>query len=935
VSTATDARNGATTWTYQYNSDLLSTITTPNPGTLGGSPQTTITYYNPMLQATNVVQPDGTSVTSEYYPTGQLKRQYGSRTYPVGYGYDYAGRVLTMTNWTAFPATGTRVTTWNYNPSRGWLGSKTYDGGAAGPSYQYTPAGRLHSRTWARNTTTTYTYDNAGGLATVGYSDGTTPGVSYTYDRRGRPATVTQNGIQNTLSYNDANLLLSEAYSGGLLANLSVTSGYDQYLRRTSLTLNSQPSTLNSVSYGYDNASRLQTVTDNTTNTPYSATYSYLANSLLVSNIVFKQSSTTRMSRTNQWDYLNRLLGVSSAPCAASALSFAYSYNNANQRTRTALADNSYWSFNYDSLGQATSGHKYWSDQTPVAGQQFDYAFDNIGNRLSTKAGGDQNGANQRTANYGANTLNQYTNRDVPGAVDIVGVGLATNAVTVNGTTAYRKGEYFRQQVSVSNGNNPVWQNMSVAESGQTSVSGNVFVPKNQEQFSYDLDGNLTQDGRWTYGWDAENRLISLTPSTSVGPQISLKFEYDWQGRRIHKQVWNGANWIGSITNDAKLVYDGWNLVAELDALNASTLLRSYVWGLDLSGSSQGAGGVGGLLKVLYNGTQTTNCFVAFDGNGNVAGLVNAADGTFVAQSEYGPFGEVLRATGPMAKVNPIRWSTKYQDDETDLVMYPGRPYSPTTGRWLCRDLINENGGLNLYGFVRNDPVRRFDALGQADGSTVGWPYPSPKPGEPPPSYPPSMPFPTPPSKMFKKLDCSCCGKDEVDAGLTELKRRFGLAQTYLDKSLKPGDMDPNGVTSCAGSNERVLQFMEPTPRCWICFMDRRWDADRNNPPHGRPFRLPPPIWDENFIHCFTVNPNNIQKEIVFDYFEYRYNNGRYGNGTYEGNDLATFYTWHPYPGKSEAGGWPRWVNCNEPDKKWNPDYGTFSQLIGKGRISE
>jgi hypothetical protein len=87
-----------------------------------------------MLQATNVVQPDGTSVTSEYYPTGQLKRQYGSRTYPVGYGYDYAGRVLTMTNWTAFPATGTRVTTWNYNPSRGWLGSKTYDGGAAGPS---------------------------------------------------------------------------------------------------------------------------------------------------------------------------------------------------------------------------------------------------------------------------------------------------------------------------------------------------------------------------------------------------------------------------------------------------------------------------------------------------------------------------------------------------------------------------------------------------------------------------------------------------------------------------------------------------------------------------------------------------------------------------------------------------------------------------------
>ena len=82
-----------------------------------------------------------------------------------------------------------------------------------------------------------------------------------------------------------------------------------------------------------------------------------------------------------------------------------------------------------------------------MAGQQFDYAFDTIGNRTSTKAGGDQNGANLRSANYGANTLNQYTNRDVPAAFDVMGVGLATNTVTVNGQTAYRKGEYFRQQL--------------------------------------------------------------------------------------------------------------------------------------------------------------------------------------------------------------------------------------------------------------------------------------------------------------------------------------------------------------------------------------------------------------------------------------------------------------------------------------------------------
>jgi hypothetical protein len=86
----------------------------------------------------------------------------------------------------------------------------------------------------------------------------------------------------------------------------------------------------------------------------------------------------------------------------------------------------------------------------------------------------------------------------------------------------------------------------------------------------------------------------------------------------------------------------------------------SYTWGTDLSGSLQGAGGVGGLLTMSYYGTATTNCFVAFDGNGNVAALLNAADSSTTAQYEYGPFGEVIRATGPMARVNPFRFSTKY-----------------------------------------------------------------------------------------------------------------------------------------------------------------------------------------------------------------------------------------------------------------------------------
>jgi RHS repeat-associated protein len=79
-----------------------------------------------------------------------------------------------------------------------------------------------------------------------------------------------------------------------------------------------------------------------------------------------------------------------------------------------------------------------------------------------------------------------------------------------------------------------------------------------------------------------------------------------------------------------------------------------------------------------------------------------------------GPFGEVIRATGPMAKANPFRFSTKYQDDETDLLYYGRRYYSPSTGRWLSKDPIEESGEPNLYGFVGNQPINKIDRDGRA-----------------------------------------------------------------------------------------------------------------------------------------------------------------------------------------------------------------------------
>ena len=84
------------------------------------------------------------------------------------------------------------------------------------------------------------------------------------------------------------------------------------------------------------------------------------------------------MTTTKSYDNLNRLTQISSAPSADSTVTFNYAYNQANQRTAVTNADNSRWNYGYDTLGQVTSGKKTWSDGAIVAGQQFEYVFDDM-----------------------------------------------------------------------------------------------------------------------------------------------------------------------------------------------------------------------------------------------------------------------------------------------------------------------------------------------------------------------------------------------------------------------------------------------------------------------------------------------------------------------------------------------------------------------------
>ena len=742
------------TYTYDALGRLLS-ITDPTSGinsrayhsTTGQlisesrGPQTTAYEYYPSshLSAGRLkvkTDPNGKMVYFNYNSRGQVVQTWGEATYPIEYVFDDFGQMREMhtfregsgwqgASWPTATISTMDLTKWIYHQPTGLLATKQ-DASSKQTVYTYDILGHLATRKWARldgignSLTTTYSYNpNTGELSGITYSDATEP-VTYVLDRGGRTSTVTDAAGTHTLTYNAAAQLLSDQISSGLLQGITINVGYDAFLRRQSLQATRNAVSLTSQTYGYDASSRLETVISG----GQTVTYGYSPMTGLLNTTSF--TGGTQIVRT--YDSLGRLETIATVtPSAGTVSSYTYTYNNLNQRSRVTREDNSYWSYVYNDRGEVVSGKKYWSDNSPVAGQQFEYAFDTLGNRTSTKAGGDQQGLNLREASYTTNSLNQYQQRTVPGAVDVRGSAHAAATVTVNNQATSRRDDYFYKELAVDNTSSPIYLPVNVfairagvGGNGEDAVmqnDGYVYLPKNLESFSYDADGNLTSDGRWNYTWDAENRLRSMQAISSVPVEARkrLEFVYDYGGRRIQKKVfdWNTGTGTYVLQSTTRFVYDGWNLIAELDENNS--LIRAYTRGQDISGTPFEAAGVGSALIINDAGIAYQ---VSHDGNGNVGLVLKASDSAVVATYDYDPFGKAVQVVGSYATTNPLTFGSAYKDKETQLLYYGYRYYEPGSGRWLSKDPLAENGSLNMYSFLANNGINAIERLG-LDGLVV------------------------------------------------------------------------------------------------------------------------------------------------------------------------------------------------------------------------
>jgi len=727
----TDPRTGTTTQSYSATTGQLTS-------SHDGAGTTSYEYYpathvnaGQLKAQTNAT---GKRAYFNYSSRGELVQTWGDTTYPLEYVYDTYGQRTELhtfrggqgwaaSTWPASMTGAADVTKWIYQESTGSLTQKQ-DATLKGASYTYDELGRVKTRTWARGITCTYTYDpNTGEMIGVTYSD-STPAVALVYDRGGRQKTITDAAGFRERSFNVAGELELEKISTGILEGVRVAVIFDGFLRRQFLGVSKQAGrggfALSNQTYTYDSTSRLET----TTSGSQTATYTYYPTSGLLNTTSFPGG--TRIERS--YDPLGRLETITTTAAAGGVQSYAYTYNDLNQRTRVTREDGSYWTYIYNDRGELVSGKKYWADNTPVWGNQAEYSFDNIGNRNVARSGGNPLGQLRQSA-YTANSLNQYSQRTVPGAADITGTANGNSTVSVNNGVSARKGDYFYKELSVDNSAAPVNAAVNVVgarnnfgaggEDAVTEMGGSVFVPQALENFTYDDDGNLTSDGRWNYTWDGENRLVSMEAIAAVPATAKrrLEFAYDWMGRRIQKKTysWNQVTGSYKLEGPVNFVYDGWNLIFEYVGLDIPA--KSFVWGQDVSGSLHGAGGIGGLLFIVDSGITYS---AGYDGNGNLSSLVNANDGSISASYEYDPFGNTLKSVGSYASENRFRFSTKYTDAETSLIYYGYRYYDSKRGAWINRDPIEESGGVNLYGFVTNNPVTYSDALGLAKRYLVG-----------------------------------------------------------------------------------------------------------------------------------------------------------------------------------------------------------------------
>jgi RHS repeat-associated protein len=402
------------------------------------------------------------------------------------------------------------------------------------------------------------------------------------------------------------------------------------------------------ISYAYDNLNRLKTKT--LPGTEPAVTYNYDLLGRLTG------ASTSLQSLSLAWDALGRQTGET-GPLGT----IGYQYDAAGNRTAITWPDSAVTTYAFDATN-ATSGIYEGSGTSTL---MTAYGYDDLGRRTSM------------TTRYGASSGYSY---DPVSRLS----GLSQSFTTPANNLSVSFGYNSAGQTSSRTASNDsyAWSGAANADRTYTSNGLNQYGAAGSTSLSNDARGNLTASGSSTYGYSAENRLISA-PGTTLS--------YDPLGRLY--QVTSGSG-------TTRFQYIGDQIAAEYDGSN--NRLRRVVPGAGRDEPAFRYEGAGiGAAKWYHNDERGS--VVAISDNAGALASINSYD-------EYG-----IPAAGNAGR---LQYTGQAYLPEIGLYYYKARIYSATLGRFMQADPIGYSDGLNWYNYTGSDPINANDPDG-TDGEDI------------------------------------------------------------------------------------------------------------------------------------------------------------------------------------------------------------------------
>jgi len=384
---------------------------------------------------------------------------------------------------------------------------------------------------------------------------------------------------------------------------------------------------------------------------------------------------------------------------------FSYGYDAEGQITSwqqnnsgfvAASSGSNSFGLNYDAASQLN-----WATLTGPGGSvtSYSYGFDKAGNRT-------QEQINSTTTTSSYNGLNQLLGQSAGGLTQFRGTLSKWATVTVGGNPATVSGTgptyQFEGAANLPAATTSTVQIVATATSGVSGTNNYqvVVAGGSGPTMSYDADGEMTSNGAGQhYQWDAANRLAQIWYGP-IGNSPSTTFTYNGLGQRV-----------AIIENDA----------------SGNTITKQFVWcPADAQPSEERDGS--NIRRFYPQGEQINgaNYFFTRDHLGSVREMMDStgsAEGLQVRYN-YDLWGRETKMYGANDTLDAdFDYAGYYQHQPSGLNLTMFRAYNPNLARWISRDPIAERGGINLYGYVFNNPISLIDPLGLSTITVNGTPH--------------------------------------------------------------------------------------------------------------------------------------------------------------------------------------------------------------------